>query len=214
MGRMDMPGRLEIDQQKADALLLLRLLVRAHQDVAMGGIVGERSPDLLAVDDEMIALEHRGGLQAREVRARIGLRIALAPDVLARARARQIVLLLGLRAEPHDERADLNDALVRSARDAVALQLFQIDHHLAGVERHATPLARPVGRDPAPLVELAPPILHLVPARALEDETQVRGILALLRTYGPRAGNRRPPSRCSRSFGLPIRQALSVTRQA
>ena len=65
------------------------------------------------------------------------------------------------------------------ARDAVALQLLEIDHHLAGIERHAAVLARPVGRDPAFLVELAPPVLHLAPARALQDEAQMRRIFAL-----------------------------------
>jgi hypothetical protein len=86
---------------------------------------------------------------------------------------------LRLGAEAHDERAHLRDALVRGAGDAVALQLLDVDHHLAGVERHAAPLARPVGRDPAPRVELAPPVLHVEPAGAVQKEAQLRRVLGL-----------------------------------
>ena len=77
--------RLQVHQQEADALLLLRRLVGAHQQVDVRRVVGERGPDLLAVDDEVIAVEHRGGLQAREIGAGVGLGVALAPDVLAGA---------------------------------------------------------------------------------------------------------------------------------
>src|SRR6185503_11879718 len=64
-------------------------------------------------------------------------------------------------------------------RTAVAFKFLHINQHFTCIEAHPTVLARPVGRDPALGVELAPPALHLVPARALQDEAQLGGVFAL-----------------------------------
>src|SRR6185369_5174688 len=67
-----------IDQHEADALMLLGG-VGAHQAEAPIGEVGARGPDLLAVDQIVVALVFAPGLQGSEVGAGARLRIALAP---------------------------------------------------------------------------------------------------------------------------------------
>ena len=61
IGRIVMPGRLQVDEQEADAFLLFRLLVGAHEQVDVRGVVRERGPDFLAVDDEIVAVDHGRG---------------------------------------------------------------------------------------------------------------------------------------------------------
>ena len=56
--------------------------VGAHQQEHLVGEVGAGGPDLRAVDDVVIAVEHGLGLQAREVGAGVRLGVALAPDVV------------------------------------------------------------------------------------------------------------------------------------
>ncbi|MNQ80106.1 hypothetical protein D3C85_950720 [compost metagenome] len=55
--------RLQVDQQEADAGLRLDCLVGAHQREDVGGVVGQRGPDLLAVDDEISSIANRLGAQ-------------------------------------------------------------------------------------------------------------------------------------------------------
>ena len=62
-------GRVDVEQQEADALLLLGVRVGAHQGEHVGGIVRQRGPDLLAGDDEVIAVTHGARAQAGQVRA-------------------------------------------------------------------------------------------------------------------------------------------------
>jgi hypothetical protein len=55
-----MPGGLHVDQQEADAFLpLLGLAVGAHQAEDPVAVVAQRGPDLLAVDDVVVALALR-----------------------------------------------------------------------------------------------------------------------------------------------------------
>ena len=74
------------------------------------GMLRERGPGLVAVDDVMVAVAHRLGAEGSEVGAGAGLGIALAPPVLARENPRQKLLLLRLIAERIDDGTDHGDA--------------------------------------------------------------------------------------------------------
>ena len=89
--------------------------VGAHQREHPVGMVRPGGPDLLAVDDEVVAVAHRRGAQAREVGAGIGFGIALAPDRLAGQHGRQMARLLRLGAEADQDRPDVIDRLPESS---------------------------------------------------------------------------------------------------
>ena len=84
--QLDRPGldarRGHVDQHEADAFVLLGR-VGAHQAEAPVGLVGVGGPDLLAVDQPVVALVLAAGGEAGEVGAGARLRIALAPADLA-----------------------------------------------------------------------------------------------------------------------------------
>ena len=63
-------GAVHVDQQIADALVLGRVGIGAHQQENQVGKLRVRGPDLLPVDDEVVALFDRAGLQRGEVRTR------------------------------------------------------------------------------------------------------------------------------------------------
>ena len=98
--------RFHIDQQERNALLWTRVAAEAHQAEDPIGILAERVPGLLAVDAVMSAFAHRAGAQRCEIGARTGLRIPLAPPVLAGNDARQKVILLCGSCEAHEHRGD------------------------------------------------------------------------------------------------------------
>ncbi len=104
-GRTVMPGVfMSISRNEMPSWRLSALGVGAHQAEDPVGVVRERGPDLLAVDDVVVALAHGARLQRREVGAGAGLRIALAPEVLAVVDARQEALLLRVGAEAQQHR--------------------------------------------------------------------------------------------------------------
>src|ERR1019366_2644480 len=70
------------------------------------GVLGLRRPDLLPVDDPLVAVENGVRLQAREVRARVGFGESLAPRDLALQDAGDELLLLLLGAPLQDRGAD------------------------------------------------------------------------------------------------------------
>ena len=77
-------GRVHVDEEKADALLLLHGGVGTHQAEDHVGVLGERRPGLLAVHDIVIAVANGAGLERGKVRPRAGLGVALAPPVVVR----------------------------------------------------------------------------------------------------------------------------------
>ena len=82
-------GRLHVDQQERDAFLLLRRRIGAHQAEDPVGVLRQRGPGLLAVDDVVVAVALGRGLQRGEVGAGAGLGEALAPPVVEIGDARQ-----------------------------------------------------------------------------------------------------------------------------
>ena len=95
-----------VDEQERDAGLLLGLGVGADQVEDPVAVLPEGGPGLLAVDDELVAVADRGGAQRGEVGAGVGLGEALAPPDVEVRGLRQEALLLLLRAERRDHRAD------------------------------------------------------------------------------------------------------------
>ena len=155
-------GRLQIDQQHGDAgVARLCLRIGADQREHPVGEVAVGGPDLVAVDDEAVAVEHRAGRKAGEVGAGAGLGIALAPRHVAGEDARQVLRLLLGRAGVDDQRADEAQAVRIRRRRADAAHLLEQDDLLRQRRAHAAGRFRPVRRDPAALVELAVPGLQL-----------------------------------------------------
>src|SRR5690606_1800405 len=114
--------------------------------------------DLLAVDAPLAAVQRRARLHVREVGARVRLRIALAPDLVAARDRRQEAPLLRVAAEGDHGRCEqaLTD-VAEAARPARARVLLVPDHLLD--QRRAAParLARPAEPDPAVGAEPALP---------------------------------------------------------
>ncbi|GCC45919.1 hypothetical protein chiPu_0030186, partial [Chiloscyllium punctatum] len=107
-GRHALRGHVE--QDEADAVVLLGRRIGAHQAEDPVGIVGVGGPDLLAVDDVVVTVADRAGLQRGEVRAGVRLGIALAPADQARGDLRQMLLLLLLGAVFQQRRPEHRDA--------------------------------------------------------------------------------------------------------
>src|SRR5690348_2942004 len=81
--------RLHVDEQEGDALLLLLGAgIGAHQVEDPIGEMRRGRPDLLAVDDVVVAIAYRLGPERGEVGTGARLGEALAPDMLAREDAR------------------------------------------------------------------------------------------------------------------------------
>src|SRR5256885_1831399 len=124
------------------------------------GEVGGRDPDLLSVDDVLVAVADRGGAQVGEVGAGFGLAEPLAPVLRRVEDAGQPLLLLLVGAPLDDHGADLPDAVgVVDARRAHARVLFGVDDVLDRSRLAPAPVLRPVDRCPASLVQPALPVL-------------------------------------------------------
>jgi len=126
--------RVHRQQNIADALIFARRVgLGAHEHEHHVGVMGRAGPDLLAVDEEVVALLAGAGLQRGEVGAGARLGIALAPDHLAADGRRDIGPLLLLAAGLEQGRHQHRDALARQAgREAGPRELLGDDE---GLER-------------------------------------------------------------------------------
>ena len=82
-GRISTPGRLHVDDEAGEALVLGQVGVGAGDDLADVAVVGARGPHLLAGDDPLVAVALGLGLQAGEVAAGARLAEELAADDVA-----------------------------------------------------------------------------------------------------------------------------------
>src|SRR5580658_8527711 len=126
-------------------------------------------PDLLAVDDEIVAVLDRAGLQRSDVGTGVGLGVALAPDLVGRENLRHVALFLLLGA-PLDERwPDQHRAELVDQRGRVcAAHLLAIDELLGERGAAAAVLFGPADADPSAAVHLFVPRDAALPvARAL-----------------------------------------------
>src|SRR5690606_3035468 len=133
----------------ADAGVLLRG-VGADEGEAPVGVLGAGGPDLLAVDQEVVALVLGAGRKAGQVRAGAGFGEALAPPDLAGDDAGDVALLLLFGPVFQERRAEHHDA---HAADRVvgagSGQFLDDDLRSGGVESAAAVLGRPGRHAPA-----------------------------------------------------------------
>src|SRR5207247_10844421 len=91
-------GLLYVDHEIRQPLMLGRIPIRAGQQQAVIGVMGAGGPDLLAVDEPIVAVQIRTGGGASEVRAAARLTEELAPGVFPGENAAQKPLFLPIRA--------------------------------------------------------------------------------------------------------------------
>jgi len=153
------PGTVHVEQKIRDALVLLGLGIGAREEHHPVGLVGERRPHLLAVDDELVTGLFRPRLERGEVGSRVRLGISLAPDLLAREHLGRVAALLLLRPVGNDggaRHADGQD--VEDGRRLGERDLFVEDHLLHEGEAAPAVLLGPGDADEAGLVHLALPL--------------------------------------------------------
>ena len=117
-------GRPHVDDERGDALVLLGVGVRAADDLAEVGELRARRPDLLAVDDPLVAVARRGRGERRDVGAGAGLAEQLRPDLLAAQQLGEVALLLrggADRAQRRRDHAEADDERLVRHREAAPL---------------------------------------------------------------------------------------------
>ena len=87
-------GRVHVDDHVGQVLVPRRVGIAQADEDAEVGDVRERRPDLLAVDEEVVALVLDPRARRGEVAAGVGLGEALAPDLLGAQDLREVALLL------------------------------------------------------------------------------------------------------------------------
>ena len=96
-------GRVHVEEERGDALVLRRIEIRAREQEAPIAVMRARRPDLLAVHDPLLAIGHGACAQPGQVRTGARLREQLAPHVLAAQHRPEETRLLLLGA-PTDDR--------------------------------------------------------------------------------------------------------------
>ena len=127
-------GLVHVEDQPGDALVLRRVGVGAHEQLAVVGHVRTRAPDLLPVHHVLVAVPLRASAQRREIRSGLRLGEALAPHALALQDAGEVegALLIGaFRDErgPCVHHPDEVDADVRRVRAGVLLEVHDLLGH-------------------------------------------------------------------------------------
>src|SRR5213078_3775621 len=139
-------------QDEADALVLGRRRLAADQAEHPVGLVGVRGPDLVAVDDEGVAVAYGARVERGQVGAGAGLAVALTPADFAAHDLRDVLgaLLLAAELEQHRAEHPQPEALERGARVDAAHLLIE-DRRFFRVQPAAAVWARPGRRGPAAL---------------------------------------------------------------
>src|SRR5262249_41143254 len=73
---------MHVYQHVSQALVFWRLGVGSNNAEAVVCEMAETGPGLLAIDYERVAIEHGLRTECRKVRSRVGLGVALAPDLI------------------------------------------------------------------------------------------------------------------------------------
>ncbi len=192
-------GSAQIEPERGDPCVLGYVGIAAREKEPPLRVVAAARPDLLAVDDPLVAVARRARREAREVGARVGLGEELAPDLGAGADAREPARALFGGAVLEEGRADEREADQEGVEvgDREAAELLGDGRDPRAVESHPAVLQRP-GRDrPA----------------AVGEGTQVRAPgfevvapCAEHRSRGFRAGTRCEPHRQRRPHLRPERR--------
>ena len=166
--------------------MLRRVGVGADQREDRVGHVGGGGPDLLAVDDVLVAVAHGARLEAAEVGAGAGLGVALRPRDLAGEDVADVLLLLLLGAVDEHRGAEQHHAGAADGGRLGAGHLLVEDHLLHRGEAGAAVLLGPVRGDPAVLGEGVGPLLRgdlhvlvgVLAVRVPREEALEGGLLA------------------------------------
>ncbi len=154
-------GRVHVDDEPGQALVLREVRVGAADDLAEVGVLRARRPHLLAVDHPLVAVALGLGLQAGEIGPRDGLAEQLATDKIAAVHRLEIAPL-GLRSGVGQDRGrDHAEAdAERGLRRRLVLRLDREVHALVG-RRQLAAAVRGRASDPseARVEGLAPPVL-------------------------------------------------------
>ena len=162
--RADLDARLtHVDEQEGDALVLRRVRIGPGQREDVIGEMTGGGPDLLAVEDPLVAVTDRLEPDVAEVRPRVGLAVALTPGVLTGQDPRQVALLLLV--APHEEQRvaehlDTEDVVRAAGRHPRSGELLGEDDLLEGRESGTAELDRPAGCQIAGFEERLPPLGH------------------------------------------------------
>ena len=213
LNRLDRDARaFHVDQDEADALLLLDGGVGAHQGVHPVSRVAVGGPDFRAVDDEVaVLILARRGLQAGQVGAGIGLAETLAPAHAAFHHGRQVLAFLRFGAQFEQHRPKHPHAQVELGRAAGQAQHFLLDDaRLLRAQTAATQLGWPVRRKPALVAHALEPDALVVIAksdlRAAPDDLLLRqGLAHSGRAVGLQPGTGISAKNFSVLHGLPLR---------
>ena len=141
-------GRLHVNEEVGDALVLGSVRVRAREEDHPVALVRAGGPDLGAVDHVVVAVADGAGLETGEVRAGAGLAEALAPLLLAAEDARQVALLLLVGAIEQDRGAGPAQADTAETGGALAGELLVEDELLHDAQAGPAVLGGPMGGDP------------------------------------------------------------------
>ena len=137
-------GVVHVDDEHGDAVALGPARVGPGQAGGVVAVLRARRPDLLAVDDELVAVAAGPGLHAREVGAGAGLAEELAPHVLAAQQRWDEGALLLLAAVDQDGRsAHAEPDFERAGRDLEGPRLLVEDALVASGEAAPSVLGRP-----------------------------------------------------------------------
>ena len=144
-------GRVERNDELADACVRRSVSRRAADQVAVVRGLAEARPDLLPVDDVRVAVTDGPGAKGREIRSGIGLAHPDAPPGLAADDPGEELLLLFFGAVGQDRRAHLPIGEPR-ARDRCTLrdQCLGDDEPLEHGASTTAPLDRPCHPEPPP----------------------------------------------------------------
>ena len=152
--------------------MALRAGLGAGDHEAPVGLVGQRGPHLLPVDDPVVVLEPGLGRDGRQVRPGAGLGVALAPELLHRHDPRQEALLLLRGPEGDQRRAEQLLAEMVHARRSVGPRVLLVEDHLLEQRQAAAAvLLGPADAGPAVLREVAVPLDPLVVGLVLPART-------------------------------------------
>ncbi|MEZ4480508.1 MAG: hypothetical protein R3B97_05040 [Dehalococcoidia bacterium] len=153
---------LHVEQKVTDAAVLGRIGVRTGDEDAHIGAVCAGRPDLLAVDDVVVAIADCAGLERGEIGSGAGLTEELTPGIFAAEDAMEVAVFLLLRAVDHDRWAGPSVADPAGAGRTTPGELLVEDELLLHAEAAAAVFLGPVWRAPTMHVELRRPFLNEV----------------------------------------------------
>src|SRR4051812_2878080 len=152
-------GAVHVADDPRDPPMLRRIAIGAHEQFLPIGDRRETGPQLLTIDDQMVAIDDRAGLQGREIGPGLGLGETLAPHHFTAQDLGEVEVLV-LLAGPTDQRgagvAVADEARVDTGKAQLGVLLIP-DDLLQQREAPTPVLHRPIDAGPAAFPLLALP---------------------------------------------------------